>query len=147
MNVDDIFGWHGNFIKQTSTLQTFAFIMNWMKYHVVSSFVTYGSFLCQHEASQIKNTIVRNSFFAVVYTACNITHTIEKPIATLSVSSENFFPLVLHERAPLTVYYWDYTAFCPKRHFIQRSRHLQSQTTALLLHAMFRLQERKVWSV
>ena len=31
-------------LKQTSTLQTFAFIMNWMEYHVVSSFVTYGSF-------------------------------------------------------------------------------------------------------
>ena len=64
-----------------------------------------GAFLCQHEASKIKNTIVRNSFSAVVYTACNITHTIEKPIAALSVSSENIFPLVLHERAPLTVYY------------------------------------------
>ena len=80
--------------------------MNWMKYHVVSSFVTYGScFFCQHEASKIKNTKVRNSFSAVVYTACNNTHTIEKPTAALSVSSENFFPLVLHERAPLTVYY------------------------------------------
>ena len=33
---------------------------------------------------------------------------------------------------------------CPKRHFLQRSRPLQSQTTALLLHTMFRLQERKV---
>ena len=55
-----------------------------------------GAFLCQHEASKIKNTIVRNSFSAVVYTACNITHTIEKPIAALSVSSENFFfPFVL----------------------------------------------------
>ena len=64
-----------------------------------------GAFLCQHEASKIKNTIVRNSFSAVVYTACNITHTIEKPIAALSVSSEIFYPLVLHERAPLTVYY------------------------------------------
>ena len=39
----------------------------------------------------MKNTIVRNSFSAIVYTACNITHTIEKPIAALSVSSENFF--------------------------------------------------------
>ena len=56
-------------------------------------------------ASKIKNTIVQNSFSAVVYTACNITHTIEKPIAALSVSSEFFFPLVLHERAPLIVYY------------------------------------------
>ena len=56
-------------------------------------------------------TIVRNSFSAVVYTACNIMHTIEKHIAELAVSSENFFPLVLHERAPLTVYYWDYTPF------------------------------------
>ena len=64
-----------------------------------------GAFLCQHEASKIKNTIVRNSFSTIVYTACNITHTIEKPIAALSVSSENLFPLVLHERAPLTVYY------------------------------------------
>ena len=54
-----------------------------------------GAFLCQHEASKITNTIVRNSFSAVVYRACNITHTIEKPIAALSVSSENFFPLVL----------------------------------------------------
>ena len=79
-------------LKQTPTLQTFAFIMNWMKYHVVSCFVAHV-------------TIVRNSFSAVVYTACNITHTIEKRIAALSVSSENFFPLLLHERAPLTVYY------------------------------------------
>ena len=54
-----------------------------------------GAFLFQHEASKIKNTIVRNSFSAVVYRACNLTHTIEKPIAVLSVSSENFFPLVL----------------------------------------------------
>ena len=91
-------------LKQPSTLLTFAFIMNWMKYHVVSSFVTYGSFFVS--ARGIKNTIVRNSFSAVVYTACKITHTIEKPIAALSVSSENFFfPLVLHESAPLTVYY------------------------------------------
>ena len=56
-------------------------------------------------AQGIKNTIVRNSFSAVVYTACNITHTIEKHIAELAVSSESFFPLVLHEREPLTVYY------------------------------------------
>ena len=40
-------------LKQTSTLQTFAFIMNWMKYHVVSSFVTYGSFFVS--ARDIKN--------------------------------------------------------------------------------------------
>ena len=40
---------------------------------------------------KIKNTIVRNSFSPVVYTACNITHIIEKPIAALSVSSETFF--------------------------------------------------------
>ena len=59
-----------------------------------------GAFLCQHETSKIKNTIVRNSFSAVVYTACNITHIIEKPITALSVSSEkNCFPLLL--RAPL----------------------------------------------
>ena len=130
-----------------------------------------GAFLCQHEASKIKNTIVRNYFSAVVYTAFNITHTIEKPIAALSVSSECFFPLVLNERAPLIVCYCDYTPFFPKRHFVdvkpqhnqptncdytpffpkrhflQRSRPLKSQTTALLLHTMFRLQERKVWSV
>ena len=43
------------------------------------------------EPSKIQNTVVRNSFSAVEYTACNITHTIEKPIAALSVSSENFF--------------------------------------------------------
>ena len=67
-----------------------------------------GAFLCQHETSKIKKTVVRNSFSAVVYTACNITHAIEKPIAALSVSSEDFFPLLLHERAPLTVYYCDY---------------------------------------
>ena len=104
-------------------------------------------FLCQHEASTIKNTIVRNSFSAVAYTACNITHTIEKHIAAFFVSSENFFPLVLHERAPLTVYYLDYTTFCPKRHFLLRSRLLQSQTTALLLHTMFRLQEKSLISL
>ena len=103
-----------------------------------------GAFLCQHEASKIKNTTVRNYFSAVVYTACNITHTIEKPIAALSVSSKKFFPLVLHERAQLTVYYCDYIPLFPKRHFLQRSRPLQSQTTAMLMHTMFRLQERKV---
>ena len=130
------------FKKQTLTLQTFTFIMNWMKYHVVSSFETYGSFFVS--ARGIKNTIVRNSFSALVYTACNITHTIEKPTAALSVSSENFFPLVLHERALLTVYYRDYNPFCPKRHFLQRKRPLQSQTTALLLHIKFRLQQRNV---
>ena len=63
-----------------------------------------GAFLCQHEASKIKNTIVRNSFSAVVYTACNITHTIEKPIAALSVSSEN-----------ILFFRWFYvTCQCPK---------------------------------
>ena len=46
-----------------------------------------GAFLCQHEASKIKNTIVRNSFSAVVNTDWNITHTIEKHIAALSVNS------------------------------------------------------------
>ena len=54
-----------------------------------------GAFLCQQEASKITNTVVRNPFSAIVYRACNITHTIEKPIAALSVSSENFFLLVL----------------------------------------------------
>ena len=78
-------------LKQTSTLQTFAFIMNWMEYHVVLSFVMYGSFFVSARGIKIKNTIVQNSFFAVVYTACNITHTIEKHIAALSVSSEIFF--------------------------------------------------------
>ena len=106
-----------------------------------------GAFLCQHEASKIKNTIVRNYFSAVVYTACNITHTIEKSIAALSVSSEKDFLLVLNERAPLIVCYCDYTPFFPKRHFLQRNRPLKSQTTALLLHIMIRLQEWKVWSV
>ena len=48
-------------------------------------------FCDKHETSKIKNTIVPNSISSVVYTACNITHTIEKPIAALSVSSENFF--------------------------------------------------------
>ena len=51
--------------------------------------------------------------------------------------------LILHERAPLTVYYWDYTPFCPKRHFLQRSRPLQSQTTALLLHTVLRCKREK----
>ena len=78
-------------LKQTSTLQTFAFIENWMKYYVVSSFVTYGGCLVAARARKNKNTIVRNSFSAVVYTVCNITHTIEKTIAALSVGSENFF--------------------------------------------------------
>ena len=64
-----------------------------------------GAFLCHHEASKIKNTIVRNSFSAIVYTAGNISHTIEKNIAALSVSSENILTLDLHERALLTVYY------------------------------------------
>ena len=40
-------------LKQTSTLQTFAFIENWLKHHVVSSFVTYGSFCVSARA--IKN--------------------------------------------------------------------------------------------
>ena len=92
---------------------------------------------------KIKNTIVRNYFSAVVYTACNITH-IENPIAALSVSSEIFFPLVLNERAPLIVCYCDYIPFFPKRHFLQRSHPLKCQTTALLLHTMFRLHERKI---
>ena len=71
-----------------------------------------GAFLCQHEASKIKNTIVWNSFSAVVYTA-GITHTIEKPLLRFLSAQKNVYPLVLHERAPLTVYYWDYTPFCP----------------------------------
>ena len=50
-----------------------------------------GAFLCQQEASKIKNKIVRNPFSAIVYTAYNITHTIEKPFAALSISSETFF--------------------------------------------------------
>ena len=58
-----------------------------------------GAFLCQHGASKIKNTIVRNSFSAVAYTACNITHTIEKPIAALFFQLRKLFLLVLHERA------------------------------------------------
>ena len=74
------------------TLDCNIFIENWVKYHVVSSFVTYGNFMCQHEPSKIENTIVRNSFSAVVYTACNITHTIEK----------SFLPLLIHERAYMT---------------------------------------------
>ena len=41
-------------LKQTSTLQTFAFIMNWMKYHVVSSFVTYGSFFVSARGIKIQ---------------------------------------------------------------------------------------------
>ena len=57
-----------------------------------------GAFLCQHETSKIKNTTVRNSFSAVVYTACNIIHTIKKPVAALSVSSENFFLLLLRNK-------------------------------------------------
>ena len=106
-----------------------------------------GAFLCQHEASKIKNTIVRNSFSAVVYTACNIAHTIEKPIAAPSVSSENLFSVGFIWKSTIyCVLLWLYPLF-PKRHFLQRSRPLQSQTTALLLHTMFRLQERKVWSV
>ena len=91
-------------LKQISTLQTFVFIMYWMKHHVVSSFVTYGSFFVSAQGIKIqKYTIVRNSFSAVVYTACKITHTIVKPIAALSDSSENFLPFVLHGRASLTV--------------------------------------------
>ena len=39
--------------KTNLNLETFAFIMNWMKYHVVSSFVTYGSFFVS--ARGIKN--------------------------------------------------------------------------------------------
>ena len=78
--------------KQISTLQTFAFIMNLMKYQIVSSFVTYGSFFFVGTTHQKWKIQYSETFFsAVVYTACNITHTIEKPFAALSVSSENFF--------------------------------------------------------
>ena len=129
--------------KTNLRLRTFAFIMNWIKYHVVSSFVTYGSFLCQHEASKIKNTIVRNSFSAVVYTALNITHTIEKPIAALSVSSENFFPLVLHERAPLTVLLRLYPVLPKTALPTAQSSFTKSNDGTVSAHH-FRLQKRKV---
>ena len=33
---------------------TIAFIENWMKYHVVSSFVTYGSFHVSAEATKLQ---------------------------------------------------------------------------------------------
>ena len=57
-------------------------------------------------------------FSAIVQTACNITYTVDKPVATLFVSSENvFFPLLLHEQAT-TVKFVDlrlyilYIVFC-----------------------------------
>ena len=44
-----------------------------------------GAFLCQHESS-------KNSFSAVVYTACNITHTIEKnPLLRFLSAQKTFF--------------------------------------------------------
>ena len=45
------------------------------------------------------------------------------------------------------ILYWVYIPFCQERHFLLRSRSLQSQMAGLLLHTMFRLQERKVWPV
>ena len=102
-----------------------------------------GAFVCQHEPYKIKNTIVRNSFSAVVYTACNITHTIEKPIAALTVSSENFFSVALTWKSTIDCVLLSLFPVCPKQHFLQRSRPLQSQMPALLLHTMFRLQEIK----
>ena len=50
-----------------------------------------GAFLCQHGASKITNTIVRNSFSAVVYRACNITHTIENPLLRFLSAQKTFF--------------------------------------------------------
>ena len=37
------------------------------------------------------NTIVRNSFFAVVYRACNITHTIENTLLRFLSAKKTFF--------------------------------------------------------
>ena len=62
-----------------------------------------GAFLCQHEASKIKNAIARNSFSAVVYTACNITHIIKKKKNIAALSVREPFSVGFHERAPLTV--------------------------------------------
>ena len=100
--MDDIFGWHGNFIKSCSIhndshLVIYIIWKNmpprnvwnkprlckplpllWTGWNIMFHLLwRMGAFLCQHEASKIN-------------TACNITHTIEKPIAALSVSSENF---------------------------------------------------------
>ena len=62
--------------KQTSTLQTFAFIMNWMKYHVVSSFVTYGSFYCvstRHQKLK-KNNNPKLFFCCSIYSLQHYAH-------------------------------------------------------------------------
>ena len=87
-----------------------------------------------------KTTIVRNSFSAVVYNACNITHTVEKPITVISVSSENFL-LLLFKFVDFCVkilyivimLYWVYIPFYPEWHFLQPSQPLQSQRAGLLL--------------
>ena len=51
-------------IKSKSTLQTIAFIENWMAYHVVSSFVTYGSFYVSAQATKLQQS--ETLFSAVV---------------------------------------------------------------------------------
>ena len=48
-----------------------------------------GVFLCQHETSKIKNTIVRNSFSAAVYTACNIK--LHHPLLRFLSAQKTFF--------------------------------------------------------
>ena len=83
-----------------------------------------------------KNTMVRNTFSAVVYTTCNITQTIEKAIAAHSVSSENSFRCFY-----MNEHHWLYTSEFQELHFLGRSRPFQSQTAWLLLHTMSRLQE------
>ena len=72
-------------LKQTSTLQTFAFIMNWMKYHFFFFFDVWELF-CVSSRHQKYNS--PKLFFCCSITAYNTTHTIEKPIAALSVSSD-----------------------------------------------------------
>ena len=61
-------------LKQTSTLQTFAFIMNWMKIILFHLLWRIGPFLCQHETSKIKNTIDRHTFCCSIYSLQHYAH-------------------------------------------------------------------------
>ena len=60
-----------------------------------------------------KIAIVRNYVSAVIQTACNITYTVEKPIAALFDSSENFFFRCFYMKEQLLFNLWisDYK-FC-----------------------------------
>ena len=102
-----------------------------MKYHVVLSFVTHGSFYVSAQAMKLDNccTINRLRFSSRCF------YMKEQLLLNLWISDYKFCILY----AVLSLY-----PFLPRTAFRTLSRPLQSQTAGLLLHTMFRLQERKV---